>query len=185
MALPHYKLQKQLVENPTPEEFPFLLVPNDAPPKAERLREFFYSKSLAIFLVLALVGSTTGLIWQIFDPRTAMNLDLLKNAYFIACLATSITSLLILLTIASMKKKQANFIATPMTFNLPAPKPLTLAKVLELKPPSNTVVEWRCEQWDSAPFVEVLEETVIAEVFSDEMIAPDHMVFSVAVEDRK
>lgn len=185
MALPHYKLQKQLVEKSTPEDFPFILVPPDSAPKVERLRGFLASKPLTIFLVLLFVASATALIWQFFDPQTVFSKELLKNPIVIASASTLIASLIILLILTSLKKKQTDFVASPMTLNLAETKKLSLAKVLEITPRPNTVIEWRCEQWDSAPFVEVLEETVIAELFSDEMVAPDHMVFSFEVEDKK
>ncbi len=184
MALPHYKLQKQIVETRAPEEFPFLLVPADTPPKAERLRGFLYSKTLTIFLILALAASASGLIWQFFDPRTVVSPELLKNPFLISCASTFGVSLILLLILAGIKKKQASFVANPIALNTAKPTQLTLAKVLELPPRPNTVVEWHCEKWDSAPFVEVLEETLIAEFFSDEMVAPDHLIFSFEVEEK-
>lgn len=176
MALPHYNL------NATEETleiqqsaFPVILVPEDAPPKSTRIRNFFRSKILlSIFGIIALAACGAAL-WSILDPNSRA--PHLKD-FQIHGIVLGACALYFLLAALLGKTKEA---VIPSLIDDPIP---LVTKVKEIpSPQTNTHIEVFFEQWSSEPFDEILDEALLAEVFNDEMLAPDHMVFSLRLED--
>ena len=197
MALPHYKL-------PTPqqtlgmESFPVVMVPNDGPVQTSHLKALFFSrKTQAITAVISIASIATSL-WVYFEPTNALIPATMSSSIMMASSAiTGIT--LILLAFAAIHQLQSrdSFTTPPETMSLlasrealalTAPSSLeSVVKVFEqhqrIASERTTAVEFSCEDFVSEPFIEFLDEAVIAEVFSDEMIAPDCLVFRIEVKE--
>ncbi len=206
MALPHYKSQAQnQAKIVMAETFPVVLVPNDAPPKIARVLNLLQSGKLLTTLLLITGISGAALLWMMLEPVNQTNLKGLKLSPVIIPVAIFSLSLIVLTVITFLKKstesksisslhiqpeiflipKSATPAPAPSTAtnfsrtkpNLVLTKPRNLAEDMNTATPPNAIIEWRCEEWSSEPFVEILEDIYIAEVFPDEMIAPDRMIF--------
>jgi hypothetical protein len=176
MALPHYKLHTLDKSVPLePSSFPVILVPADPPQKTERLRNALRSKKLlTTFAILAVVASAT-LLWLLLEPGNKPP----NPRYLIMLGGVAGFSLLYFLLAALLGR------------NAEAPLPTATAHEFALLTPRESIkadatpsqVEICCEEWSSEPFTEIMDESVMAEVFNDEMIAPDHLIFSFKVEE--
>ncbi len=206
MALPHYKSQIQnqakIVMAAT---FPVILVPNDAPPKIAHVLNLLQSGKFLTTLLFIAGSSGAALLWMMLEPVNQTNLKGFKLSSVIILAAIFLLSLIVLTVIAFLKKSiESKFISSlniqPEIFLVPksatpAPatstatnfsrtksklvltKPRNLSEEMTTATPPNAIIEWSCEEWSSGPFVEILEDIYIADVFLDEMVAPDHMIF--------
>ena len=206
MALPHYKPQTQnQAQIVMAETFPVVLVPNDAPPKIARVLNLLQSGKFLTTLLLITGISGAALLWMMLEPVNQTNLKGLKLSPVIMLAAIFSLSLIALTVIAFLKKSTeaksiSSLITSPEIFlvpksatpapapstatnfsrtkpNLVLSKPRNLSEEINMATPPNAIIEWSCEEWSSAPFVEILEDIYIADVFPDEMVAPDHMIF--------
>jgi len=67
---------------------------------------------------------------------------------------------------------------------LPSEPTTPIERIEVIRPQSlSTQIEVCFEQWSSEPFNEIIDESVLAEVFNDEMLAPDHMVISLKIDE--
>ena len=170
MALPHYKLQ-------TPEAstaFPVLLAPTETPPRFAALEQIFRSRKLLIALEIIAVAAGAALLWLLLDPtiQTPKPLLLLIPAITLGF------CLLFFVIIAFVKKRVEIEIPNEPDSLLSMPMP-AVSKSNTLAPANEFAVEMNLEQWSSEPFQEILDEALIAEVFNDDLVAPDHLVFSL------
>ncbi len=175
MALPHYKLH-------TPESsaaFPVLLAPAEAPPRAATLKQLFCSRQFLIGVEILSVAAGATLLWLLLDPT-------IKAPKPIHLLIPGITlgvCLLLFLVIALVKNRaDIEVTAEPelplaMAPPLPVSKPKNLASASELRP------EMTLEVWSSEPFEEIMDEALMAEVFNDDFVAPDQLVFSIQIAE--
>ena len=200
MALPHYNL-------PTPnqtigmESFPVVMVPNDGTARASHLKELFFSRKTQAITALLCMSAVATALWIYFEPTNAFISAKNSSAMLMASLAVAAVTL-ILLGIAAVYKLQSrdSFTTPPETISLPANREAvtvrnqTASSSIEsaviaferhkrIASEQTTAVEFLCEDFVSEPFIEFLDESVIAEVFSDEMIAPDCLVFSIEVKE--
>ena len=200
MALPHYNL-------PAPnqtfgmESFPVVMVPNDDPARASHLRDFIFSRKTQAITALISMASIATALWIYFEPTNAFISAKNSSAMLMASLAVAAITL-ILLGIAAVNKLQSrdSFTTPPETISLSANREAvtsrhqTASSSIEsaviaferhkrIASEQTTAVEFLCEDFVSEPFIEFLDESVIAEVFSDEMIAPDCLVFSIEVKE--
>ena len=197
MALPHYKLHtpQQTIGM---ESFPVVMVPNDEPARTSHVKSLFFSRKLQVITVVINMTAIATALWVYFEPTTTlipaqMNRSILMGSLVI----TAIT--LLLLVVAGINKIQsrASFTTPPETISLAASRevfalaaPSSIEGVVlafeqhqQLTAERATAVEFSCEEFVSEPFIEFLDESVIAEVFSDEMIAPDCLIFSLEVKE--
>ncbi len=194
MALPHYKLQAPQ-QTFGLDSFPVVMVPNDGTVKTSYLKDLFFSrKTQALIAVISIVSIATAL-WIYFEPTTDLIPEKSSRSILIVSLAT-VAITLILLVIAAIYKLQSSdsFTSPPPTLSLLASREATtpssikgVVKAFEqrgqLASEQSNAVEFSCEEFVSEPFIEFLDESVIASVFSDEMIAPDCLVFSIEVKE--
>ena len=177
MALPHYKLQhitNQAIDLSL-ASFPVILVPNDPPRKIEKLRGAIRSKKALTTMVLLAVLASAALLWLVLDPQSkVLNLRLLMipASVIIGCLLFFVLALLL----GSGTDESA---AEILTEELPE------LGYKETLPPQlrHNQVEFCFEQWSSEPYNEILADTVVAEIFDDDLLAPDHLVFSLKAEE--
>ncbi|HEX4947819.1 MAG TPA: hypothetical protein VFZ34_14200 [Blastocatellia bacterium] len=186
MALPHYKLHT--LNNASLQAqtlFPVLLAPMDPPQKFARLKQFFRSKKLLIALETLSLAAGATLLWLWLDPTIKAPLPV----YWIAPSVTLGVCLLLFLMMALARNRTTVTEATEIetAADLPPQTPVYLPRKT---PPTVTgksgvppAIELDFEQWTSEPFVELIDEAIITEIFDDELIAPDHMVFCVKVPE--
>jgi hypothetical protein len=182
MALPQYKLhnavkQPLLAAGP----FPVILAPADPPQRLERLKNFLCSRKFLTTLVMLSIAAGATLLWFVLDPSHK-----LPNPTFLLVPAGTLAACLLLFFIIALVRIGAGTTAPETSEEelLPLPE-IIRAKPVEHRraKPTAPQVEVKFEAWSSAPFTEILEDAVIAEVFNDEMLAPDHMVVSFKVEE--
>jgi hypothetical protein len=66
---------------------------------------------------------------------------------------------------------------------VPMEKKETVKKETVKAVPRRLHVEAHCEEWASEPFLEILDESILAEIYDDKLAAPDRLVFCLRVED--
>ncbi len=174
MALPHYKLH-------TPEAsaaFPVLLAPTEAPPRFAVLNQIFCSRKLLISLEIISVAAGAVLLWLLLDPaiKAPKPIHLLVPA---SALGICILSFVIIALVKNQREKDQSDEPDQL---LPLAVRAGGTTKTEL-PPTELKAELNLEIWSSAPFQEIMDEAVIAEVFNDDLVAPDHMVFSLKVAE--
>jgi hypothetical protein len=197
MALPHYKLNApQQVAGM--ESFPVVMVPSDSPVRASQLKEIIFSrKTQAITALICMVAIATAL-WIYLEPTNSLfpentGILMLRGSLAVAAIT------LVLLVFSAAKKFQSSdsFITPPETTSLLAGRealaattPSSIGSVVavfesqkRLVSEQANAVEFSCEDFVSEPFIEFLDESVIAELFSDEMVAPDCLIFSIEVKE--
>ena len=200
MALPHYNL-------PTPnqtigmESFPVVMVPNDDPARALHLKDLLFSRKTQAITALICMTAVATALWVYFEPTNAFISAKNSSAMLMASLAIAAVTL-ILLGIAAVFRLQSrdSFTTPPETISLSAtreavtPRHQTAASSMEsavsaferhkrIASQQTPGVEFLCEEFVSEPFIEFLDESVIAEIFSDEMVAPDCLVFRIEVKE--
>ena len=170
MALPHYKLH-------TPEAsaaFPVLLAPTEAPPRFAVLNQIFCSRKLLIIVEIISVAAGAALLWLLLDPTITAP----KPIHLLIPAITLGICLLCFVVIALVKNRAE----ARLSDETDQPLPMAALAVAPPKPQLPTAelqAELNLEQWSSEPFQEIMDEALIAEVFDDDLVAPDHMVFSL------
>lgn len=184
MALPHYKLYHGEPTNILPpEQFPFLLVPNESSSALHRIRNFFLSKFLLQVLGTAICASGGTLIWLSFEPARNIEIDGLKFSTLLIPASILGGSLLLLVIIAILKARADKPVEESLPMEIPQMEIVPLAPTHNRSHPNHPIVEWRCEEWATEQYIEVLDDAVIAEIFPDEMMAPDRMIFSFEIKE--
>lgn len=197
MALPHYKLNapQQIAGI---ESFPVMMVPNDSPVRASHLKEIIFSRKTQAITALICMAAIATALWVYLEPKNSLIPENLGNSILIGSFVVAALTL-ISLTFAVIKKSQSSdsYPTPPETMTLLAGRepfavvaPLSIESAVEafekgkrLVSEQTTEVEFSCEEFVSEPFIEFLDESVIAAVFSDEMIAPDCLIFSIEVKE--
>ena len=197
MALPHYKLHapQQALGM---DSFPVVMVPNDGPKHTSYLKDLFFSRKTQAIIALVSMAAIATALWVYLEPSNDLFPVNTGNSILISSLAIAAVTL-ILLTLAAINKFKSrdSFTTLPETISLLAGRetsaattPSSVESVVEafenykrLASEQATSVEFFCEDFASEPFIEFLDEAVIAELFSDEMIAPDCLVFSLEVNE--
>ena len=200
MTLPHYKLHAPQ-QTFGMESFPVVMVPNDEPAQSSHLKDVFFSRPTQVITAVISMTAVATALWVYFEPTTA--LIPARTGSLILMASSAITGItVILLVFSAIHKFQSrdSFTTPPETISLSASR--AAVSTLTLTPPSSiegavlafeqykqlateqaNAVEFLCEEFVSEPFIEFLDEAVIAEVFSDEMIAPDCLIFSLEVKE--
>lgn len=192
MALPHYNLDtSETAQQLQQSAFPVILVPAEAPQKTRRVRQFLRSRRWLTFLAIIAVVAIAVMLWMVLDPNHKV-FDPKQLVWPAAALGSCCLFFLLALLASKEPKEKAE---EPPTFErLEVEEPPTIkrkeAEVLSyLSAPALPAaeaaprIEFCFEQWTSEPFTEIMDEALLAEVFDDEMVAPDHMVFSVKVDE--
>lgn len=176
MALPHYNPnsnEPSLV--PQQDSFPVILVPADNPHHTARVRTFLCSrKLLTIFGILAVLAGAV-MLWMILDPN---NKPLNFREFLIP--ASVLAGCCLFFIIAAWAGKSDEEKVSIVADEQPAPKKRLEKTALPPPPPQ---IEVCCEEWSSEPYNEIIDDAVLADVFNDEMLAPDHMVISLKVNE--
>jgi hypothetical protein len=175
MALPHYKLH---TPSEVPATFPVLLAPTEAPPRFASVKQFFQSRKLLIGLLTIAVLAGAALLWILLDPGVTAP----KPIHLLIPSVALGLCLLIFLVMAVIKNR-----AEAITLDdSDAPLPIAIPPMNQMTPRlsrTHLKTELNLEKWSSGPFQEIMDEAVMAEVFDDDLVAPDHMVFSLQVTD--
>ena len=177
MALPHYKLHTHIASE-MPATFPVLLAPTETPPRFAALKHIFRSRKLLLGLQMISVVAGAALLWLLLDPT-------IKAPKPIHLLIPAITLGLCLLSfvIIALVKNRTETDLTDESDQILPMAALPVSKPKSHLPHSELKAEVNLEQWSSEPFREIMDEAVIAEVFNDDLVAPDHMVFTVKVAE--
>jgi hypothetical protein len=180
MALPHYKLQT----NPMPEArvaFPVLLAPAEPPLRFAVIQRALRSRSLLIAIEILAIAAGAALLWLWLDPTIKA-----PQPIYVLIPALSLGVCFFVLILMALAKNNADTTEQEATPELSLPVPQPIAPVAQRQQALRTATnkpEWTLEQWTSQPFVEVLDEAVMAEVLNDDFVAPDHLVLSVKVTE--
>ncbi|MFN7928660.1 MAG: hypothetical protein U0Y68_12055 [Blastocatellia bacterium] len=181
MALPHYNLDtSDNTQQFQSAAFPVVLVPADASRKARPVRHFLRARWWLTMVGIIAMLAVAALLWLALDPnqRTFAPQRLLWPA-----VTLGICGFFFLLALWAGRASQpaadttTDTEETPESEILPPEAPPTL-------PPALPHIAVSCEQWVSEPFTEIMDEAVLAEIFDDEMVAPDHLVFSLRVDNQ-
>lgn len=175
MALPHYKPHTYNAAEAT-TAYPVLLAPTETPSRWGAVKQFFFSHKLLFVVELIAVVACASLLWVLLDPS-------MKNAgslYFLTP-AIILGICIFLFGLISMINHRADYNLSSETNARQEITHLPATQVKALLPRTAVRTELRLEQWSSEPFLEIMDEAVLAEVFNDDMVAPDHIVFSVKV----
>lgn len=178
MSLPHYKLQTEYSSS-TPDLFPVLLPPAEPPKRFTRLKTWLRSRKLLIGLQVLSVAASAALLWMWLDPTLIAP----KPVYLLVPAITLAVCLFLFLLIALVKNKLE---IVPTDTQVDQPTSLTLltpSSKKALPPKTELNTEVNLEQWTSGHYEEILEDTIIADVFDDGLLAPDRLIFTVKVED--
>lgn len=188
MALPHYNPNSSEDSLTVQQDaFPVILVPADAPQKTAWLRNTLRSKLLLTGFGILAVLACAALLWFILDPNKILNL---KDKEFVIP-ASVLAGCLLFFLISALAGRRKDEQAAPLP-NEPKTNIKQLEGIPNLPPhthddtsnwPPHTQIEVCFEQWSSEPFNEIIDEAVLAEVFNDEMVAPDHMVISLQLDE--
>lgn len=173
MALPHYKLHTHTTLEAS-AAFPVLLAPAEMPPRLAALQQIFRSRKLLVSLQILAVAAGAALLWFLLDPT-------IKEPKPLQLWIPTITlgvCLLLFVVIALVKNRTETDVSDEPD-PLPPMAALAVGKTKAFAPANEFAVEMNLEQWSSEPFQEIMDEALIAEVFNDDLVAPDHMVFSV------
>ena len=175
MALPHYKPHTyNATEAAT--AYPVLLAPTETQSRWGAIKQFFISHKLLLSVEIIAVAAGASILWLLLDP-TMKNV---RSIYFvIPVIILGICVFLFTLFSVINNRGERDLPSDPQSW--PEITNLPVSQVKALKPRSALKTELRLEQWSSAPFLEIIDEAVLAEVFNDDLLAPDHMVFSVNV----
>lgn len=179
MALPRYKLHTEALPD-APASYPVLLAPAEEPNRFGFLKKALTSKKLIIGLQIISFAAFGTLLWLMLDPT-------IKSPQPMYVLAPAITlavcvALFIIISIVKNRAEEQlpapvearpKFVVRPIVHPVAKPKRKSVACNVELN----------FEQWTSEPFREIMDEAVVAEVFTDDLVAPDKMVFSIKVEE--
>lgn len=177
MALPHYKLQTKALPD-APRSFPVLLAPEDPPVRFPLLKRILRSRLLLVGLQIIAVTAGASLLWIWLDPKLKT-----PHPLFILLPAVSLGLCCFLFMLIALVKNNPEEIVPEIPEEEP-PLPRQQVSEAEIKPDVTGLhAEVDCEEWVSHPFQEIMDEAVIAEVFDDDLIAPDHLVFSVKVPE--
>ncbi len=174
MALPHYKLQ-------TPEAsaaFPVLLAPAEASPRFGALTQILRSRKLLLSLQILAIVAGAALLWLLLDPTIKSPKPI---HLWIPALTLGVCFLFMILI--ALVKNRAEAISSDEPEILFTMAELPVSKAKTLAPAQEFAIEMNLEQWSSEPFEEIMDEGVMAEVFNDDLVAPDHMVFSLKVAE--
>ncbi|MBL8205637.1 MAG: hypothetical protein JNM09_15485 [Blastocatellia bacterium] len=179
MALPHYKLHAEALPD-APITYPVLLAPAEAPIRLALLKQILRSKIFLIGLQILSIAAGATLLWMWLDPTIKTP----KPAHVLIPAVTLGGCFLLFIITALIKSKEDDSLpiiadVSPSTPVLPV-APVTVTTQAS---PCKLKTEVSFEQWSSKPFQEIMDEAVIAEIFNDELIAPDHMVFSIRVTE--
>ncbi len=197
MALPHYKLNApQQVAGM--ESFPVVMVPSDSPVRAAHVKDLLFSRKTQAITALICMAAIATALWIYLEPKNSLFPSNTGNLILTGSLviAAITTFLLVFAAIKSSQRSDA-FTTPPETTSLLAGReiqtvatPSSIESVVakfeknkRLVSEQTTAVEFSCEDFVSEPFVEFLDESVIAELFSDEMVAPDCLIFSIEVKE--
>ena len=197
MALPHYKLHT--ANNPieaVQSSFPVVLVPPDPPRKTEVLKAALQSrKALSVVGTIAVLASA-AFLWILLDPQAKE-----PNLRQLTILAAIIgTSLVYFLLAAWAGKQNDKEIATAAPQDIPLPvaaapqsqparnslhntQNVVAAEINETPATASVPFEVHFEEWTSGPYLEIIDDSVITSVFNDDLIAPDHLVFSIQADE--
>ncbi len=176
MALPHYNPNSNEPSLAMQQDsFPVILVPADNPGQTARVRTFLCCKPWLTILGSLAVLASAALLWMILDPNNnPLNLrELLIPAGVLATCC-------LFFIIAAWAGKGNGATGAVIAEEQPAPKKRIESLAL---PQLNTQIEVCFEEWSSEPYNEIIDDAVLAEVFNDEMLAPDHMVISLRVNE--
>lgn len=187
MALPHYNPNlsneaQQLQQT----VFPVILVPEEAPLKSHRLRQFLQSRRWLTTVVGVALLAAGIMLWLLLDP-TNKTLDVKQLLWPASALGLCSFFLLLALWLGrepkETREKEATGEPRSTETKLLTPVevetlPIIFSPALPAAPPQ---IEFCFEQWDSEPVEEILDEALLAEVFDDNLLAPDHLVFSIKV----
>lgn len=177
MALPHYKLHT----NPLPDApvaFPVLLAPAEPPLRLAFIKRALRSRPLLIGIEILSITAGAVLLWLWLDPTITA-----PKPVHILIPAVTLGVCVFLLLLLALVKNDADAPEHEAAPELPLPVTQPVAQVPRPVRNGAAKPEWRLEQWSSKPFVEVLDEAVMAEVFDAELVAPDHLVLSVKVKE--
>ncbi len=175
MALPHYKLH---TSSEAPAAFPVLLAPTEAPSQFAAVKQFFHSRKLLVSLVMIAVIAVAALLWILLDPTITAP----KPIYLLIPAIALGLSLLCFIVIAIAKNRAEAELPDKSDEPLPIAV-LPISKATPQLPRARLKTELNLEKWSSEPFLEIMDEAVMAEVFDDDLVAPDHMVFSLKVAE--
>jgi F0F1-type ATP synthase assembly protein I len=175
MALPHYKLH---TPSETPAAFPVLLAPTEAPSRFASVKQFSQSRKLLIGLVAIVVIAGAALLWILLDPGGTA-----PKPIHLLIPAIALGLCLLIFVVMAIIKNRAE--ASSLD-EADAPLPIAFPPINQIPPRlprARLKTELNLEKWSSEPFQEIMDEAVMAEVFDDDLVAPDHMIFSLKVAD--
>ncbi len=175
MALPHYKLH-------TPEAttaFPVLLAPTETPPRAATLKQIFCSRKFLIAIEILAVAAGATLLWLLLDPTIIAPKPL---QLWIPGITLGVC-LLLFLVIALVKNGADIEVTEEPELPLAMAPPLLVSKPKKLASTAQFGPEMTLEIWSSEPFEEIMDEALMAEVFNNDFIAPDQLVFSIQIAE--
>lgn len=179
MALPRYKLHTETLPD-APASYPVLLAPAEEPKRFGFLKQAFISKKFLIVLQIISLAAFGTLLWLMLDPTIKSP----QPTYVLVPAITLAVCVVLFIIIAIVRNRANQQLPAPVEAT---PKPTVRPIVHPIaKPRRKSVaqnVELDFEQWSSEPFQEIMDEAVLAEVFTDDLVAPDKMVFSIKVED--
>lgn len=193
MALPHYNpnLSNEAQQHQQ-TVFPVILVPEEAPLKSHRLRQFLRSRRWLTTVVGVALLAVGIMLWLLLDP-TNKTFDskpfLWQLLWPASALGLCSFFLLLALWLGREPKEARDKEATgePLSTETKLLPPVEVETLPIHLPPTlpaartSPQMEFCFEQWDSEPVEEILDEALLAEVFDDNLLAPDHLVFSVKV----
>ncbi len=174
MALPHYKLHTP----EAPAAFPVLLAPAEAPLQFAALKQIFCSQKLLLSLEFISVAAGAALLWLLLDPTITA-----PNPIQLLILAITLGSCLLFLVIIALVKNRSEKDLPNEPDQLLPIAALAGGTTKTHLPPTKLMAELKLELWSSEPFQEIMDEAVMAEVFNDDLVAPDHLVFSLKVAE--
>ncbi|MBS1812584.1 MAG: hypothetical protein JST84_30735 [Acidobacteria bacterium] len=174
-----------------------ILVPADPPRKVEQLRIKLRSKKLLTFFGIIAVLAGAAMLWIALEPQNKeLNLKQLMIPASIlgSCLLFFLLAALLgknsateemvdiseeLVSELTQKSLAVKSQPISLTPEVTGEETLTLTAV----PGTGKPFEVYFEEWSSEPYTEIIDDSLIVEIFNDEMIAPDHLVFSVRATD--
>lgn len=176
MALPHYKLHTNPLPE-TPAAFPVLLAPSEPPLRFAFIKRALRSRALLIGIEILSVAAGAALLWLWLDPTITapQPIHLLIPAITLGvCFVLSILIALVRNNPDATEPEAAPELPLPIPHITPVQRPTHNGV---------TKSEWSLEQWSSRPFVEVLDDAVMAEVLDDDLVAPDYLVLSINIKE--
>jgi hypothetical protein len=141
------------------------------------------SRPLLIGIEVLAIAAGAVLLWLWLDPTIKAP----QPSYvWIPALILGVCFFLLILMALAKNNADTTEQETMPELPLPVTQPIVaaIAPIAQRPQALRTATnkpQWKLEQWTSQPFVEVLDEAVMAEVLNDDFVAPDHLVLSVKV----